>query len=110
MRAGKLRHFVTLESLNVEQDTDGAQIETWISEFDNVPASIEPLSGRELLAASAVNSKAATRIVIRYLPGVMPTWRVLHRSTVYNIESVLPDDGSGFDHITFLCSSGTNAG
>lgn len=111
-RSGRLRHFVTFESLQVTPDSDGAQEEAWEPEFNGalIAASIEPLSGRELLNAAAVNSKTATRISVRYLPGIDPTWRIRHRSTVYNIESVIPDDGSGTDHITFMCSSGVNDG
>lgn len=111
-QAGKLRHFVTFESLSVTLDTDGAQEEGWIEEFGGqlIPAEISPLSGRELIAASTTGSKTSTRVVIRYLPGIDPRWRIRHRDTIYNIESVIADDDTGTDYITFMCSSGVNEG
>lgn len=112
MKSGKLRHFITFESLEVTLDTDGAQIEEWNEEFSGqrFPAEVSDLTGRELLAASAVNSKTSTRIVIRYLPGIDPTWRIRHRDEIYNIESAIRDATSRIDTITFQCSTGVNEG
>lgn len=112
MQVGRLRQFVTFESLTVTLDTDGAQQDEWIEEFAGhlIAAWIAPLSGRELIAASAAGAKTSTRIVIRYLPGIDPKWRIRHRDVIYNVESVIPDDETGTDHITFMCSSGLNDG
>ena len=111
MRAGPLRHRVTVEALTVELDSDGQQAETWLDAFGHMlSADIMPVSGRELIAADAVQSKITTRIVMRYRPGVKPSMRVLHRERVYNIEAVVPDPRSGFDWITLQCSDGVNQG
>jgi SPP1 family predicted phage head-tail adaptor len=109
MQAGRLRHRVTIEELLIGQDSDGAVEETWAPIGAPVSAEILPLSGREMLAAAALQSKVATRIVIRYRPNFTPTahpLRVVHRDTVYSIEAVIPDNESGRQWLTLQCSSG----
>jgi len=125
MKAGPLRHRVTIEALLVSiddwssSDTDhssnevptGAQIETWQDAFSQMlSAEISPLSGRELIAAQAVQSKVSTRIRIRWRPGIVPSMRVRHRATVYAIEAVVPDPESGREWLTLLCTDGINQG
>jgi SPP1 family predicted phage head-tail adaptor len=109
MEPGRLRHRVTLEELLTEQDSDGAVSEAWTPISAPVSAEILPLSGRELLAAAATQSKVATRIVIRYRPGfstMAHPMRVVHRDTIYSIEAVIPDNKSGRQWLTLQCSSG----
>ena len=112
MQTGKLRHYVTFQTPTVEIDSNGAATETWTDSFDGqqISAAIEPLSGRELIAAQQVHSRVTTRITVRYRPGMLPEMRVVHRGVYYNIEAVIPDDLSGFRHCTLLCYSGTNDG
>ena len=65
MRAGALRHRVTIEALTVEIDSDdGLQAQYWDAFATMIPAEISPLSGKELIAAQAVQSKVTTRIRI----------------------------------------------
>lgn len=108
--AGRLRHRVTFEELGVELDSDGAQVEAWTPVMVNIPAQISALSGRELIAAQAVQSKVNTRIVVRFRSGFRPSMRGVHRGTIYNIEAVIPDPDSGIGQITLLCTSGVNEG
>lgn len=112
MRAGPLRQYVTVEALENEIDSDGALIETWVPAFDGqlLAAEISPLSGRELIAAQAIQSKVTTRIRIRYRPGVLPSMRVRHRSTVYNIDAVIADSETLNQYITLQCLSGVSDG
>lgn len=111
MNAGRLRHRVAFEELVIELDSDGLQAETWIP-FANrpVPAEITALSGRELIAAQAIQSKVSSRIKVRFNAGFKASMRALHRGTIYNIEAVIPDPDSGRHYITLLCSSGVNEG
>lgn len=107
--AGRLRHIVELQELVNELDSDGTTVSTWLH-FSMERAEISPLSGRELIAARAVQAKVNTRIVMRFRPFVVPTMRVLHGSTIYDIEAVIPDPDSGRRWLTLLCSSGVNEG
>jgi SPP1 family predicted phage head-tail adaptor len=112
IRAGKLRHLVSFQVPLVEIDSNGDTTQSWEDAFDGqqISAQIEPLSGRELIAAQQVHSQVSTRITVRYRPGIVPEMRLLHRGTVYNIEAVIPDPDSGFRHATLMCTSGTNDG
>lgn len=100
MQAGTLRHRVTLQSLVPMQDpVTGVVTHTW-STLATVWASVQPLSAREFLQASAVSSQVVARVRIRYFPGVMPSMRILHGERTYNIEGVLPDAVSGTEYLT----------
>lgn len=111
MQAGRLRHLVTFEEPIVDVDSDGAQVPTWAPLFGQpVFAEIAPLSGRELIAAQAVQSKVSTRITVRYRPGFKPSMRATHRGVIFNVSAVIGDQGSGIEWITLLCTSGVDEG
>jgi SPP1 family predicted phage head-tail adaptor len=117
---GDFRHWLTFEDLVVELDSDGAQVETWVPAFEvnsRMPCEVTALSGRELLAAQAIQSKITTRLKVHYRPGFKARIRawyddplLVDDATIYNIEAVIPDPGSRRRFVTLLCSSGVNAG
>lgn len=109
--AGNLRHRVSIQRKQITQNPQtGAMTETWVDAWSNVPAAIEPLSAREFIAASAVQSEVTTRITIRYRAGVTASMRILHNDRIYNIQGVLPDPESGRSWLTLPCSEGVNDG
>lgn len=111
MKAGPLRHLVSFEELVVVEDSDGAQVEDWAPAFDGpVSAEITALSGRELIAAQAIQSRVSGRMKVRYRPGFKASMRVKHRGVIYNIAAVIPDPNSGFEFVTLLTSTGVNEG
>jgi SPP1 family predicted phage head-tail adaptor len=112
MRAGTLRHRITFQALGREQDPEtGEEMEGWTTVWEKVPASVEPLSARDLIAAQAGQSEATGRMVIRYRPGVLPTMRILYRGDIYNIKGpALPDPVSGLEYLTILVAKGVNDG
>lgn len=111
LAAGRLRHRVTIEELTTELDSDGKRAETWADAFGGMlSADIAPLSGRELIAAQAVQSRVTTRIKMRYRPGILAAMRVIHRATIYNIGAVVPDPESGRTWVTLHCEDGVNEG
>lgn len=111
MRAGKLRHLVTFEAPQTELDDEGRSVDSWAPVFDApLRCSVEALSGRELIAAAAVNSRVNTRIVTRYKPGIEASQRAVLGTTIYNIEAVIPDPHSRVRGVTLMCSSGVNLG
>ncbi len=87
----------------------GEVTQQWV-EVAKVWASIEPLSAREFIAASTVQSSISSRIVIRYRVGIVPTMRIVHMDKIYNIEGVLADTGSGLEYLTLPVSEGVNDG
>mgnify|MGYP003429681089 FL=1 len=112
MRAGALRHRITFQVVGqIQDDETGEMLDGWVTLWDKVPASVEPLSARDLIAAQAGQSEASARMVIRYRAGVLPTMRILHRGNVYNIQGpALPDPDSGLEYLTLLVAAGVNDG
>jgi SPP1 family predicted phage head-tail adaptor len=109
MKAGQLRHYGAIEALvTTQSSTTGATQESWVP-FAHVWALISPLSGREYVAAQAVQAGITTRITIRQLDGVLPSMRFNYRGTLYDIRAVLPDPTLK-RHINLMCESGVNNG
>lgn len=120
MKAGRLRQWLTFETKATTEDgeavldSDGALEEAWIPAFPmspRMPCELVFLSGRELLAAQAVQSKVTARIRVRFRPGFDAVQRARSASgQVFNIEAVIPDPDSGTRFVTLLASTGVNAG
>ena len=109
MRAGKLRHLVTIERQDTTVNEYGEQVVAWV-EFAQRWAAIEPLSAREFLAAQQTQSEVTTRITLRTLPGLLPSMRITCNGTVYNMAGILSDKDSGLEYVTIPCSTGINDG
>lgn len=117
---GAFRHWLTFEDLVVEMDTDGAEAETWVPAFEvspRMPCEVVALSGRELIAAQAIQSKISTRIKVHYRPGFKARMRawfddpvLTADATIYDIQAVIPDPDSRRRYVTLLASSGVNEG
>ena len=110
MRAGSLRHRITIQRSEPKQDPNtGAMTQAWV-DVATTWASIEPLSARDFIAASAAQSEISARIVIRYRPGIDSTMRILEGGRIFNIKGVLPDANSGREYLTLPVSEGVNDG
>lgn len=107
--AGQLRHRVTLQEKQDSRGDYGEVITDWADVAD-VWAQVAPQSGKEYIASQAVQSEVTTRITIRYRDDVDASMRVAYRGKLYNIHAVLPDAGSGLDHLSLMCSEGVNDG
>lgn len=89
MRAGRLRNQVTIQTpTETRSATSGQVTKTWAT-LDTVWAGIEPLSGRELIAAGAEQSEHDIRIVCRYLAGLTTQCRVVFGSRIFQILGVV---------------------
>ena len=87
MQAGKLRHRVTIQQLvagSPQQNAGGEPDTTW-TDVATVYASVEPLRGRELFAAQAVNSEVSGQIRMRYRAGISPDMRIVYAGRHYDI-------------------------
>jgi len=106
LSAGTLRHRVAIDQqVHVQNDTTGAIVTTWAEFAANVPASIEPLSGREYIAAAQTNNSITARITIRFRPGLNAAMRIRHGEAIYQIKAILPDPNSGREWLTLLVES-----
>lgn len=110
-RAGQYRHRVDIQDWTEVRDPDtGGFTEDWVTVLENVPARIAPASGREFLAAQAIQSEIVARIVIRARPGLKAKQRILHNGDIYNVHAWLPDPESGKDYVSAPCSRSLNEG
>jgi SPP1 family predicted phage head-tail adaptor len=66
VRAGDLRRRVLFQKRVSTKDTFGQETLAWIDYLGNVPADIQALSGREQMAAQAVNASVSHSISVRY--------------------------------------------
>ena len=88
MRAGKLRHRITIEQNTPTRDALGAEVDSW-SSFAVRWAAVEPLGGREFWDARRVNAERRVRFRLRYVVGVTPEMRVSFDGRVFDIQAVI---------------------
>lgn len=88
MRLGPLRHRVAFEARSATRDEFGQQVEGW-AQVAQVWASIEPLSGRELLAAQQVQGEVTHRIRCRYVPGLETAHRAVFNGRAFEVRSII---------------------
>jgi SPP1 family predicted phage head-tail adaptor len=119
MRAGQLRHRITLQRAVDAQDDYGEPSSIW-EDVVSIAAAIEPISGREFFSAQQVQADVTTRITIRWRNGIEPVMRIVHataqqaamsppQSTIYDIEAILPDP-TGRRQIVFMCRNRNSEG
>src|SRR5579862_9742227 len=97
LKAGSLRHFITILQPSLAQDAAGGWQDGQGNILaQNVPASIETLSGRELYSAQQKVSEVTHRITIRWQPqisaGMTISW-FDDRQRFFQIQSVENPDG-----------------
>jgi SPP1 family predicted phage head-tail adaptor len=88
MRAGWLRHRVTIQEKVVTRDAYGEEDFTW-ADVLTVWGSIEPARGREFLQATAEQVTYDTIIRLRYRDDITPENRILWNGQAYDVRSVV---------------------
>lgn len=91
--SGELRRRVTFQARSVGQDSAGGLLATWYDAF-TVYAKIDPLSGRELLAAQVVHAETTHEVWVRYRaelanPATATRYRITLGTRVFNILGAL---------------------
>lgn len=92
MKAGDLRHRVTIQQSLPDRDSYGTEIARW-SDVATVWAEVTDISGREYVAMQQAVSNVSVRVRIRYLAGLQPTMRVLFGARTLDIVSILDAEG-----------------
>ncbi len=113
MRAGNLRRQVTLQSRRITQDSYGTQSTVW-DDVATLWAGISALSGRELLAAQAIQTEITHEITVRYSslfadPKTVAAMRFVYNNRIFNIHDCRNTDEKNWE-ILMLCSEGLNQG
>lgn len=104
VKAGRLRHRVTLQSAADTADGGGGFTTTW-SDVATVWAAIEPLAARERLFAQQLENPVTHRVTIRYRAGVTATMRLKFGARVFNIRGVI-NAGERDRTLELLCEEG----
>ncbi len=103
MKAGDLTERVTVERFTATYDELGQPIEAWAPLF-TCWAAVEPLTGREYLAAQAAVSEVTAKIRMRFRPWMTAQDRVIHNGTTYGIESLV-DVRSENRELVLMCKA-----
>jgi SPP1 family predicted phage head-tail adaptor len=122
MQAGDLRHRVDFQKRVEQQDAEsGAITVVWQTLHADVPAAIEPVSGREFVSSAAVQHELVMRITVRQRQGLNalePRQRIVHGvkcckflgRELYNPAAMLRDKDTGWEYVTIPCSRGMDEG
>lgn len=104
VRAGRLRHRVTVQSQATVQNAYGEGVRSW-SNVAEVWAEVSPISARELFAAAQAQATTTHRITIRYRNDVTASCRVKFGTRYFAIDGVMnPDERN--DRLLLLCTEG----
>ena len=88
MRAGSLRHRVSIQTETLTPDGMGGFTTSWgaVTGMSSVPAGIWPLSSKERLDAMKLESVITNKIRIRYRAGITSKHRIVFGSRIFNIK------------------------
>lgn len=115
MRAGDLRHRVTIQSRSPDRDELNQPSLDWIDlPSGTVWADIQPMSAQERMVAMANHSELTHAVIIRYQaqfadPLYMATLRIKYGSRIFNIQgSIDPDERH--KSLELACNEGLSDG
>lgn len=93
LQAGKLRHRLSLQSFTETFGSSGQQKRSYAT-LDTVWGQVQPLTGAEPFYAEAVKAQITHAITIRYRTDLQtsPDFRLLHRTRVFEIKSIIQVD------------------
>lgn len=114
MKHGPLKHTLAFDKPIAVETTNGEPAIDWV-EVVRVKARIDPITGREILAAAGVVAESDTRIHIRWRPALADMtakWRARRTSdgTIYNLRNAPPYVPRPGDEWVLLASTGANQG
>ena len=94
MRPGAMRHRVTLQTRVSGTDAAGGVRNAWET-FATRWASVDFTPVSEVWASAQRSGRVSAVFRLRYLAGVTPAMRLVHDGRVYNILSVVDQEGRG---------------
>lgn len=85
---GRLRERVTIQQATATRNRIGETVQTW-GTFAEVWASVEGLSGREVLQSGQQQTEVTHRVRMRYVTGLTQQMRLSWRGRTLEITSLL---------------------
>lgn len=106
MRAGKIKHRITIYKQSGGRSPSGAMLPTTWTAWIILWSSFEPLSVKDILTAQASGSEVEVRCMLRYRSDIDSTMQVEHRGKRYSIDGdPMPDARSGREYMTLMLKS-----
>jgi SPP1 family predicted phage head-tail adaptor len=87
----ELRHRLTLEQIQREEDEGGGYAETW-TEVAVLACDLRPFGGGEGVEADRLAGRLTHAVALRYRPGVTPAMRFRKGARVFHILAVINVD------------------
>ncbi len=87
MRAGQLKHLLSIERVTEIQNSFGEPIKEW-QEIAKVYGSIYPIRGIERYMSMEKHARATHEINIRYISSITPKDRIIYQNRVFEIISI----------------------
>lgn len=103
MNTGRRRHPVEVQQYSYTQDEYGGMVSTWTT-IGIEWASIDSISGREFVAAAALQNVTTTRITIPYRDDLTTANRFVYHGKKYDIQAILPNNAR--TELTCMCEVG----
>ena len=88
MDAGLMRHRIRIQKQTSTRNKLGELVDSW-EDVANVRASINPLSGRDFMAAMQDQAEVTHKVTIRYNADVKASMRVLYGNRVFDILHII---------------------
>ena len=103
MRAGDLRHRLTIQKPDkVKDPLSGELVDGWI-DVTTVWGSVEDLAGKEFFAAQQVNAEITTQVIIRYQKGIKAIMRIVCDDRILELAAPPMDPDGRRRELHLLC-------
>lgn len=89
MKAGQLRHTVTIKEPVASRNTYGEESITWTDVVTDLRVGIRPKSAKEEIEAHQVEHEITHRVAMRYRDDIGPKMRLYYGDRVLEIKSIV---------------------
>lgn len=89
MRAGALRHRITIQTASTIADDYGDVVDGYVDLYADIPAEVLPMNGAQRERLGVTENDVTHKVTIRYRTGIVPSQRVMFDSRALDIESVI---------------------
>jgi SPP1 family predicted phage head-tail adaptor len=108
MRAGDLRHRITLLTQQTSVNTGGERLTEW-TQTKKLWANVTYLSVKDVLVSQASGSQITARCVVRYTKDITSGMCLVHQDQVFAIVGQpIPDPKTGREYLTLMLQSVAN--
>ena len=102
MKAGKLRHKITVQKVTETLSGFGEPVQTWAT-FKTLMASVETTGGREFEALAQTHGELSHLIKTRYSSGITSKMRVIFKGRTLQIIAPPSNIGETSRTLKILC-------